>query len=290
VARVEAADDPAADDADPLDAATLTASLPALDAVLLVLLACLSAALFGALAVAIRLALRQSSDPELGALATTLIALALCTLAGIPSLDDLEGSELLSFALAGAIAPGIVQILFFRAVRDAGPARTAVLVGTAPLIAALTAVAWLGEPVRLALVAGTLAIVSGGILLARERIRPAHFRAIGAALAITAAALIALRDNVVRWLAVDADVPSLAAASASLAGGTAAIGAYLVLRHRRGLAITGSALAAWLAPGVLFGLSYAAMFEAYYRARVTVVSPLVATESLWGVLLYALLL
>jgi uncharacterized membrane protein len=41
---------------------------------------------------------------------------------------------------------------------------------------------------------------------------------------------------------------------------------------------------------VLFGLSYVALFEAYYRGRVTVVAPLVATESLWGVLFAALLL
>jgi len=41
---------------------------------------------------------------------------------------------------------------------------------------------------------------------------------------------------------------------------------------------------------VLFGLSYLCLFEAYYRGRVSVVSPLVATESLWGVGLSALLL
>jgi uncharacterized membrane protein len=41
---------------------------------------------------------------------------------------------------------------------------------------------------------------------------------------------------------------------------------------------------------VLFGVSYAALFEAYYHGRVTVVAPLVATESLWGVLFAVLLL
>ena len=41
---------------------------------------------------------------------------------------------------------------------------------------------------------------------------------------------------------------------------------------------------------MLFGLSYVALFEAYYRGRVTVVAPLVATESLWGVIFAALLL
>ena len=46
-----------------------------------------------------------------------------------------------------------------------------------------------------------------------------------------------------------------------------------------------------LAPaGVLFGLSYVCLFEAYFHGRVSVVSPLVATESLWGVGLSALLI
>jgi uncharacterized membrane protein len=44
----------------------------------------------------------------------------------------------------------------------------------------------------------------------------------------------------------------------------------------------------WLAfvpAGLLFGASYVALFEAYYRGRVTVVAPLVAIESLAGVAL-----
>jgi uncharacterized membrane protein len=46
----------------------------------------------------------------------------------------------------------------------------------------------------------------------------------------------------------------------------------------------------FLAVGVPFGLSYVSLFEAYYRGRVTVVSPIIATESLWGVVLSILLL
>jgi uncharacterized membrane protein len=41
---------------------------------------------------------------------------------------------------------------------------------------------------------------------------------------------------------------------------------------------------------VIFGLSYALLFEAYYHGRVSVVAPLVATESLWGVAFAALFL
>jgi drug/metabolite transporter (DMT)-like permease len=50
------------------------------------------------------------------------------------------------------------------------------------------------------------------------------------------------------------------------------------------------ALPAFLPAGICFGLSYVCLFEAYYRGRVTVVSPIVATESLWGVTLSVLLL
>jgi len=41
--------------------------------------------------------------------------------------------------------------------------------------------------------------------------------------------------------------------------------------------------------GLCFGFSYVCLFEAFWRGRVTVVSPLVATESLWGVALSAVL-
>jgi uncharacterized membrane protein len=46
----------------------------------------------------------------------------------------------------------------------------------------------------------------------------------------------------------------------------------------------------FLGVGGLLGLSYVSLFEAYYRGRVTVVSPLIATESLFAVLLALLLL
>ena len=46
----------------------------------------------------------------------------------------------------------------------------------------------------------------------------------------------------------------------------------------------------WLLPGAFVGLSYIALFEAFYRGTVSVVAPIVATESLFGVLFSALLL
>jgi uncharacterized membrane protein len=60
-----------------------------------------------------------------------------------------------------------------------------------------------------------------------------------------------------------------------------------VLWARRGV---GRRWLPFVPAGLLFGASYVSLFEAYYRGRVTVVAPLVAIESLFGVALSALLL
>jgi drug/metabolite transporter (DMT)-like permease len=254
--------------------------------VVAVLLALASAVLFGALAVAIRLATRRGADPESGALATTAIALGVC--GGVALFLDGE-SDVWPFLLAGMIAPGASQILFFRAVRDIGPARTTVLVGTAPVVAAVIAIVALDEPLRAALVIATVLIVSGGVALAGERVRPETFRRVGVVLAVAASALFAARDNVIRELQLDNDVEPLAGAAATLVGGGVVILIYLLMA-RRARVLEGVALHVWLPSGLLFAASYAALFEAYDRGRVTVVSPLVATESLWGVVFAALVL
>jgi drug/metabolite transporter (DMT)-like permease len=82
-------------------------------------------------------------------------------------------------------------------------------------------------------------------------------------------------------------VPPAVAATAALLGGMLVLGAVLGPRVR---GVRPRELVPFLGVGVLFGLSYVSLFEAYYRGRVTIVSPLVATESLWAVALSLLLI
>jgi drug/metabolite transporter (DMT)-like permease len=261
--------------------------------VLAVLLACASAALFGAMAVAVRFALRRVDDPVLGALATSTVALAVTAVIGLAATagETVHASDLWPFLLAGVIAPGLSQVLFTRAVREAGAARTAVLMGTAPLVSVAIALAVLHEPLRLPLLIGAALIVAGGIALAGERVRPADFRRLGVVFAVGATVMFAVRDNLLRWLAGHTETHALATAPVTLFAGAVTISLYLVVTRGRAWARGyGRALRVFLPTGLLFGLSYAALFEAFYRGRVTVVAPLVATESLWGVLFAALLL
>jgi drug/metabolite transporter (DMT)-like permease len=244
-----------------------------------VLLALASAALFGAMTIAIRVGLRGVGDAGGAALATVLVATVVAVVAaGVR--HDVHG--VWPFLLAGLLAPGASQILFTLGVREIGASRTSVAAGAAPRVAVAIAIVFLGEPVRAPLLLGALAIVAGGVVLAAERDRPGHLRTRGLFFAAGAAVLFATRDNVVR--ALHAHATPETAAAATLVAGTLLIAAFT----RR--SPTRSELERMAPAGLLFGLSYVFLFEAYWRGRVTVVSPLVATESLWGVVLAALLI
>jgi drug/metabolite transporter, DME family len=249
-------------------------------------LALASAFLFGAMTVAIRVALGRGAYAEHGALWTItpalLVALAFAIVQGIDGV-----AEVWPFVLAGLLGPGMSQLLFTFAIRDAGPSRASVTVGTAPLFAVVLALVFLDESFAAAVFLGAALIVVGGIVLVGERDRPEHVKRTGLVFALAATVVFAVRDNFVRWLSIDTSVDPALATTATLAAGACVALAYSLLGGRP-LAPRQARL--FVPAGLLFGLSYVCLFEAYYRGRVTVVSPLVATESLWGVGLSALVL
>jgi drug/metabolite transporter (DMT)-like permease len=258
-----------------------------------VVFAAISGALFGALAVTVRSGLRRGADPTVGAAVVTGVAMLVSALSATPSaiLDGVRVADLWPFVVAGALVPGCSQLLFILAVRDAGPSRTAILIGTAPLISVAIALVLLGEPFKPLLLVATALVVAGGAVLARERARPEHFRVLGAQLALACAALFAVRDNVVRWAARGTHPPALAAAAASLLAAFAVTVCYLLVA-RRGVPRPRlrPTLAAFARAGIALGLAYDSLLEAFDHGRVSVVAPLNATQSLWGVVFSAVLI
>ena len=148
-----------------------------------VVLALCSAALFGGMTVALRPALARGDDPLCGALFTVIpalgVALVAATIAG-----DWNVAAVWPFALAGILGPGVSQILFTLAIRDAGPSRASATVGMAPLFAVSFAALLLGEPLAAGVALGALLIVAGGIVLASESGRPEHVKTIGLVFAL----------------------------------------------------------------------------------------------------------
>jgi drug/metabolite transporter (DMT)-like permease len=134
-----------------------------------------------------------------------------------------------------------------------------------------------------------VAIVLGGALLVWEPSRPAHFRAVGILLALVAATLFAVRDNLVRWLSTDSGTDPVLAATVSLGAASLALLAYLATsgRARPVRARIQAALPAFAPAALCLGFAYVALLLAFSRGNVTVVAPLNATQSLWGVLLSA---
>ena len=260
-----------------------------------VLLALASAVLFGGMTVALRFALSRHPEADVGAVVTASVAFAVVAAAAVVEPEPGEPAqpkELAVFALAGLLAPGLSQILFLLAVREAGAARASVVVGTAPLFGGGLAVVFLDEPLEWPLAVGAVLVVVAGTLLAGESGRPAHFRLFGMGLALVTTLLFSIRDVVVRWYSEEATLGSVEAAAAALAAGVLVTLGFSALARRGGLlrALSRPGLLSFVPAGALFGLSYVLLFDAYYRGKVTVVSPLVATESLWTVLLAAVLL
>jgi drug/metabolite transporter (DMT)-like permease len=259
-----------------------------------ILLACLAGAAFGALAVAVRLGLARGVEAEAGAVAATLVATALAAAVSLAAGSWADGgslADLWPFAAIGFLVPGLSQILFNRAIGAAGPSRAAIAMGTTPLLSALIAVAVLDERPNAAVAVGTVLVVAGGALLVWEPARPAGFRTVGLVLAFLCAVLFAIRDNVVRGAADGSAVPPLTATVTTLAAATFALAAYrLAIRGRRATDGAGEAVRAFLPAGIALGVAYSALVVAFDRGDVTVVAPLNATQSLWAVVLSALVL
>ena len=245
-----------------------------------------SAFLFGAMTVTLPQALRRGVSAETTAFLMVLIAFGVAV-AAIPITGAGGLTSCWGFLLAGIVAPGLSQVLFAYAVRDAGPARASVAVGMAPLVSVAIALTLLDEPAKPLVVLGAFAIVLGGVALALEGSRPTHVRRLGLVFALGTMVLFASRDSLIRRLSIGTEIDPAVAAAATLGSGTVVILVSLLFTRRP---VSLRPIVAVLPTGLAYGLSYVLLFEAFYRGRVSVVSPLVATESLWTVVLAFLFL
>jgi drug/metabolite transporter (DMT)-like permease len=250
----------------------------------------LAGMLFGAMGVVLRIGIDRGGDAEGGAAIAASVGAAAAVVLAVAGGGDVVASELWPFALVGIFVPGASSIVMFHAIRLAGPSRALVLIGVAPLLSVLLAVVLLDEPFVPALALGTVLVVAAGALLAGEA-RPQHVRVLGGVLALTCAAMFAGRDILARWAAREEHPPPLVATATSLAFAAAAALAWLVVVRRRTIAERlRRGRGAFVLAGICLALAYAALLSGLDTGRVTVVAPLNATQSLWGVVFAALLL
>jgi drug/metabolite transporter (DMT)-like permease len=251
----------------------------------------LAGALFGAFTVAIRYGLARGVPVEIGAMVSATVAFLVVVAVALPAgafSHHIGTRDLVVFAAIGAAVPGLSQIVFVQAVRHAGAARTAVLVGVAPLLSFVLAAVFLDEGVNAGLIAGAALIVAAGASISFERTRPEGYRTLGALLAVLCAGLFAIRDTLVRWASEDATLEPLMRTVISLAAAALVVAAWFaVTRRARPPADVRMAIKPFLPAGVTLGAAYLCLIVALDRGRVTIVAPLNATQSLWGVIFAA---
>jgi drug/metabolite transporter (DMT)-like permease len=240
----------------------------------------------GGLNITMRRGLARVADVDAGSVVIALVAFALVAPVALVAGTGFPADELWPFLLIGAMVPGLSQLIVVHAVGAAGASRAGILFGMAPLFSALIAIVAFDEAFRWPLAVGTLLVVAGGVALAWERERPVGYRAYGAALAVTAAVVFGLRDNVARAVGEDAAANALAEATALTLGASIVLVANL-LRQPSVRPRVRAAFAPFASSGIVTACAQVTLLAALERARVTVVAPLVGTGVLWTVVFAA---
>jgi transporter family protein len=136
-----------------------------------ILLAIVSAVGFGSSAIFARLGL-QHIRPNLATLvslaASAVFTMAIALAFNLGDVLLISGFVLLWSAFLGFINYALGRVFNFTALRLVGAARTATVVSVAPLFAIFFAVLFAGEALTLTILFGTLAIVSGLMLIISE--------------------------------------------------------------------------------------------------------------------------
>lgn len=225
--------------------------------------------------VTVRWALGRTAAPPLagafvgvGVAAVVAVALALGSGAAPPDVSDVW-----RFAVVGAIAPGSSQGLFVAAIGAIGPARSSVLVGTAPMLSVLLAILLLDESWRASVLIGTVLTVAGGALISWERV--GGWRRAGVLLALATALSFAVRDVVAREVSTGTDLSAWWAAALVLGAAAGVTGVLLLVTQRqRSVAAVCTAVPDFLLSGMLIGLALPLLLEALDRGEVGIVAPL----------------
>ncbi len=249
--------------------------------------ALLSAVFFAAEALCVRLSLRGSTaaTATVVSIGTNITALWVVAAAG-GSLRHLLTFASLVFLMAGAFAPALARLTYYKSINLIGVARAAVLSNTTPLFAAMLAVPVLGERLTWPVGAGTVLVVAGVALAIRPGAEPPSTHSTGRRL--TTGGLLALNT------AVMASVSSMLrkigdpvlGAALTVTGSLVVLVPYVAARWKdEPLRASRGSLVWLIASGLLTTGGFLAYYLALSLGDVVVVTPLSNTTPLFVVAL-----
>jgi drug/metabolite transporter (DMT)-like permease len=255
-----------------------------------VLLALLSAALFGAALVTTHSGLKHL-DAAAGARVSIPTATLLFWLLA-PGVDwtGWRAGAVWLFALVGLFFPAAVTLLTFEANRRLGPNVTGTIGSTAPLFAVLSAALFLGEPLGAGEFIATSLIVTGSVALSRSRGGGAGGRGNAALWMPWAGAVLRATAQVLSKVALALWPSPFAAAIIGYTVSSAVVWVAVGGRANGAPACNRQGAAWFAATGTLNGAAVLSLYLALANGPVYLVSPVVATYPLFTLALSAVAL
>ena len=214
------------------------------------------------------------------------LVLTLLLVRGLPELD-LMG--LFWFALAGICASFIGRLFTLKSYKEIGVSTSSAIVGTSPLVVAILAVLFLGEPLVFPVIVGALLVV-GGIVLINMRGGKSSLELESIYLPIGASVLYAV-SNILRKMGTNLLPDSVLGAQFSTLAGLVAFVAYLCATNQLKKINVNIGNAPWLVgSGLVNAVAWITLTMSISLGRVSVMTAIVYSYPLFSVILARLLL
>lgn len=193
------------------------------------------------------------------------------------------------FALRGVLDPGISLFLIFIALRKVGVAITVPIIAAAPLVSTTLSVLLLKEALSTAIVAGTLMIIGGVVLLTLKQEKTSNsLRQV--LIAVAGSAAIGVAAVVTKMALNVSNTPVSGMAVAFLSGIIFQLLAIAVLNKWKELPFKWKAAKWFILAGFFAAAAFTLMFMAIASGKVSVVFPLLSTQPLFALILSFVLL
>ena len=231
----------------------------------------------------------RNSNANAANLYTAVSQAALLSALLLVDVPRVNWRAIIYFAVSGTLANCVARLLNFRSMRVIGVANTSAIVGSSPLISTILAIAFLGEPMLLTVVAGAALVVLGVYLISgSEGLGQVNS---GALVAPALSATFYAASNVFRKLGLNVQAHSVLAAQSSTISGLLFFTGYLLASGLTGdLHAPRRSLLYYLAAGLVGAVSWIAIMRAMNLGTVSVVGTIAFSYPLISLVLTWLLL
>jgi len=214
------------------------------------------------------------------------LVLTLLLVRGLPELDPMG---LFWFAIAGICASFIGRLITLKSYKQIGVSTSSAIVGTSPLVVAILAVMFLGDPLVLPVIGGALLVV-GGIVLINMRGGKLSLKLDTIYLPLGGSVLFAI-SNILRKLGTNLLPDPVLGAQFSTLAGLVTFVAYLAATNGFVKINVNRGNAPWLVgSGVVNAVAWIALTMAISLGRVSVMTAIVYSYPLFSVILARLFL